>query len=92
MEKKNLSLLSAGNNPTQEDTELTALNAKLYSEFSLSELEERLETDPLLLSSFLDNDLVRSCQCKKECDGNCTCKGQGFCVGQCVELGVDPLL
>ena len=68
MEKKNESLRSAGINPTPDDTELTALNVKLYSEFSLNELEERLETDPLLLSSFLDNDLVRGCQCKKECE------------------------
>ena len=51
MEKKNESLRSAGINPTPDDTELTALNVKLYSEFSLNELEERLETDPLLFSA-----------------------------------------
>ena len=46
----------------QEVDSLTPLNEKLYSEFSLQELEERLETDPLLLSSFFGDDLVRGCK------------------------------
>lgn len=73
----------------QEEESLTPLNEKLYSEFSLQELEERLETDPLLLSSFFGDDLVRGCNCKKKCT-DCTCDGEGtvYCIGQCIELGI----
>ena len=67
----------------QEVDSLTPLNEKLYSEFSLQELEERLETDPLLLSSFLGDDLVRGCNCKKQCD-QCTCNnGATICAPHC---------
>ncbi len=34
--------------------ELVSLNDKLYDEFYLQELEERLETDPLLIGGLLD--------------------------------------
>ena len=82
--------------PTGVDQEvLMPLNNKLYSEFSLQELEERLETDPLLLASFLDIERAESCGCKKKCTNKCTCdgsSGDGFCVGHCEELGIKPIL
>ncbi len=63
--------------------ELQPLNKKLYNEFTIKELEERLETDPLLLSSFLGDDLVRGCNCKKQCD-QCTCNnGATICAPHC---------
>jgi hypothetical protein len=53
--------------------ELTPLNQKLYNEFSIQELEERLETDPMLFSSFFsigvsagDGGILRAdCGCHK---------------------------
>lgn len=82
--------------PTGAEQEaLMPLNNKLYSEFSLQELEERLETDPLLLASFLDIERAESCGCKKKCTNKCTCdgsSGDGFCVGHCEELGIEPIL
>jgi hypothetical protein len=49
------------------------LNRKLYNEFSIQELEKRLETDPLLLSSLFgiglssddDGPLRGDCGCDK---------------------------
>ncbi|MDR2408562.1 MAG: hypothetical protein LBE13_10705 [Bacteroidales bacterium] len=52
---------------------MISLNQKLYNEFSIMELEERLETDPLLLSSLFnigiptedDNILRGDCGCNE---------------------------
>lgn len=63
--------------------ELQPLNKKLYNEFTIKELEERLETDPLLLGAFLAGDNARGCQCRKECD-QCTCNdGATICAPHC---------
>lgn len=68
-----------------ESEDLVPLTDKLYTEFSIEMLEERLETDPLLLSGLFDDIMTRSCvQCKKSelhCQPvNCpTCYG-GHCV------------
>ena len=37
-----------------EKDELVSLNDKLYDEFYVHELEERLETDPLIVGGLLD--------------------------------------
>lgn len=73
--------------PPQED--LVPMNDNLRSEYSVKELEQRLETDPLLLSSLLSGDIMPLCECKKgyicvieinvcSCDTDitkpCTCK------------------
>jgi len=70
-----------------ESEDLVPLTDKLYTEFSIEVLEERLETDPLLLTG-LFNDITPFCTCKKEssyctntnCTScysseNCTCYG-----------------
>lgn len=46
MEKKNF----------KKSDELISLNENLYNEFSLEKLEERLETDPLVVIADLTND------------------------------------
>ncbi|MDR2408563.1 MAG: hypothetical protein LBE13_10710 [Bacteroidales bacterium] len=53
--------------------EMASLNQKLYNEFSIMELEERLETDPLLFNSLFsigisteDGNILRgNCGCNK---------------------------
>lgn len=52
----------------QED--LVPLNSKLFNDFSIEVLEERLETDPLMLSGLFD-EIVPFCdQCK---NGDLSC-------------------
>lgn len=48
----------------QPQEELVSLNDNLRSEYSVRELEQRLETDPLLLSGLL-SDIMPLCDCKK---------------------------
>lgn len=43
-------------NVEKKKDELTPLNEKLYNEFSLEKLEERLETDPLMIGDLMGND------------------------------------
>lgn len=64
-----------------ESEDLVPLTDKLYTEFSIEILEERLETDPLLLTG-LFNEIVPFCAtCKRggfECDDYCqSCHGPG---------------
>ena len=47
----NLKLMKMKND---EKDELVSLNDKLYDEFYVQELEERLETDPLIVGGLLD--------------------------------------
>ncbi|WP_065220148.1 MULTISPECIES: hypothetical protein [Butyricimonas] len=63
--------------------EIESLNDQLYDEFYVQELEERLETDPLLVGGLLDffsdvesdgSDLLRGCQ--EQCNN--------LCIGQCI--------
>jgi hypothetical protein len=62
-------------NKKEEEIKLISMNEKLYSDFSIEELEQRLETDPLLLGGLFDTMgwciFVNNCTC----DGttNCTC-------------------
>lgn len=66
--------------------EMTSLNSRLLSEFSIEELEERLETDPLMLSQIFgvmvngDSDEVNPlCGCRKleSCPSlECICRGE----------------
>lgn len=57
----------------QPQEDLVSLNDNLRSEYSVKELEQRLETDPLLLSSLLSDDIMPLCDCKKQ-----------VCVGQII--------
>ena len=47
-----------------EGKELIPLTDKLYTEFSVEMLEERLETDPLMLSGLFDEIVPFCVQCK----------------------------
>ena len=68
MKRKINSVVSA-DTPSEE---MTSLNSHLLSEFSIEELEARLETDPLMLSQIFgitvngDNDSIEPlCGCRK---------------------------
>lgn len=79
MKKKN-----ASPRPFDEQSDLVSLTDKLYTEFSIEVLEERLETDPLMLSG-LFNEITPFCdQCKKgnfDCDTFCSsCHGTNVCA------------
>ena len=59
---------------TSSQTELVPLVDKLYTDFSIEVLEERLETDPLMLSGLFDEITPYCLQCKKselDCTSNC---------------------
>lgn len=51
----------------KQSEDLVSLNDSLYNEFSLEELEKRLETDPLLFGNLVDPlcFIDFSCTCKK---------------------------
>lgn len=49
----------------QPQEELMSLNDNLHSEYSVQELEQRLETDPLLLSALLSDEIMPLCECRK---------------------------
>lgn len=40
--------------PFKPGEELISLNEELYTEFSIQELEQRLETDPLMFANLMD--------------------------------------
>ena len=67
-----------------KETGLVALTDKLYSEYEVSELEERLETDPLLLANLFDLSQARSCDCKNQSCQLCGCNN----IQPCPELQV----
>ena len=69
MRTKKLSTKSA----IAENLELVPLTDKLYTDFSIEALEERLETAPLLLSGLFDEITPFCVQCKKTT--NLTCEG-----------------
>lgn len=87
-----------------ESADLVPLTDKLYTEFSIEVLEERLETDPLMLTG-LFNEVTPFCvQCKKDSDfrcqptyctgcygdGNCTCNGgHDTCTCNTVDADVE---
>lgn len=57
-----------------ETNDLVPLNSKLFSDFSIEVLEERLETDPLMLSGLFDEIVPFCVQCKRSdlsCGTNC---------------------
>lgn len=60
--------------------EIYSLNSKLLNEYSITELEERLENDPLFLSAIFNSSfgLDPLCACKKISDcGPLTCGCDG---------------
>lgn len=82
-------------------TEISPLNQNLFNEFKIEELEERYETDPLMLVHLFglgaaegDND-IRGCACNKI--GNCPhlqcgCDGPYTTPPTCPELGCSPVI
>ena len=95
MKKKKL------NPPGDHGEEIVSLNQKLFSEFKIEELEERYETDPLMLTHLFnlagdgDNELARGCACKKigSCpELQCGCKGEFSDPPFCPELGCSPIV
>ena len=60
----------------KQSEDLVSLNDSLYNEFSLEELEKRLETDPPLFGNLVDPlcFIDFSCTCKK---GTYTCEHGG---------------
>ena len=73
--KKNNKDTGVRESPTTE--ELTPLINKLYTDFSIEVLEERLETDPLLLSGLFEEITPYCAQCKKS---DLDCKGESNCT------------
>jgi hypothetical protein len=78
----------------KKENDLISMNEKLFIDFSIEELEQRLETDPLLLGSLFDSlgwCLFNNCACHGgttncTCNGsttvNCTCNtGSSYCSG-----------
>lgn len=64
------------------DSEMTSLNKPLFEDFSIEELEARLETDPLMFTQVFGNAVIGqaddsmplSCDCRKLFDcPNLTC-------------------
>ncbi len=68
---------------------LVSLNDELYTEFGIQELEQRLETDPLLFTSLLSG--AEAAACKFSCPELDGCKNLCVdkCTGQCNELDID---
>lgn len=71
----------------KKEDELIPMNEKLITGFSIEELEQRLETDPLMFGALFDSlgwCLFNNCTC----DGatNCTCHG-GATVCTCNSTG-----
>lgn len=66
----------------EKEVSLKPLNENLYNEFSLEKLEERLETDPLMIANFL-----APCNVLTECETAEGCKGYRSCYidGDCGE-------
>lgn len=60
---------------------MTSLNKKIFNEFTIQELEERLETDPLLLSNLFHLGLSDSGETSAEARG-CACNK----IQSCPEL------
>lgn len=68
--------------------ELLSLNDELYSMFSVQELEQRLETDPLVIVTGISS-LDGGCKLCSPFNGDGPCDLQvcnPFCPGVCVEL------
>ncbi len=64
----------------KEEEEMIPLNQNLFNEFSIQELEERLETDPLLLSNLFN--LGLSTDSEAAVAGDCGCNK----IQNCPEL------
>lgn len=64
--------------------ELISLTDKLYSEFAVNELEERLETDPLLLVNLFESVQDTRCTCKNDGCTKCRCLNKCDCQSQIV--------
>ncbi len=73
-----------------KDTAVTALvplNDELYTEFSVQELEERLETDPMMFAGLaVQGADCFECPSLRDCD---LCVG--LCFGECIDLNIDVL-
>lgn len=67
----------------QSQEELVSLNDNLHSEYSVKELEQRLETDPLLLSTLLSDDIMPLCDCKKQTCGIIICNCNSETIKPC---------
>ncbi len=67
--------------------ELVSLNDELYTEFGVLELEQRLETDPLMLANLLGG---AEAACEFDCGALHDCKNLCVdkCIGQCNEFDI----
>lgn len=66
---------------------LVSLNDDLYTEFSIQELEQRLETDPLMFAGIaVQGADCFDCPKLKDCD---LCID--YCLGECLEFDIDIL-
>ena len=71
---------------TPVQMELVPLIDKLYTDFSIEALEERLETDPLMLSGLFEEITPYCVQCKKS---DLTCSGDGGNCAKCNGPGAE---
>lgn len=67
--------------------ELVSLNDELYTEFGVQELEQRLETDPLMFANLLSG---AEAACDFDCGSLHDCKNlcPDKCIGQCNEFDI----
>lgn len=61
----------------EANTELLSLNEELHTEFAIQELEQRLETDPLMFVDFFQETMLMDNHCHvagalNVCEGNST--------------------
>lgn len=49
--------------PLEANTELLSLNEELHTEFAIQELEQRLETDPLMFVDFFQQSMLDDSLC-----------------------------
>jgi hypothetical protein len=67
-------------------TELISLNNDFYSEYSIQELELRLETDPLLFANFFQHDMMANGSDDITCSvagALVLCTGSGTTLNHC---------
>lgn len=83
-----------------EKEELTSLTMQPHVDFTIEELELRLETDPLLVGSLFnvgDSDATGRCSCKDDCtqegcEHTCsTCYGIFIDVSDCPDYNCTPV-
>ena len=77
--------------PTKTKDDLVSLNNKLMTDYSMQELEQRLETNPLFFGLGDDTNsdnppITPRGDCDEQNSAWCICDGFSMCEGFCVDL------